>query len=219
MTKDIQIILSNGGIIVKPEEKNKDFKFLNIKFNYGFVSSAVGSMVADIPDHAEVTKDVSKISLINDKKKISQTLSNFIITHSIDNNFDNINQFLKMFDKKANGYRIQIDEFKINNLKKCGIILEKSVIKDFRFMNINDTHIQLCSRDYLGFYLEMNVNGKIDLYFNNKNIGEQIKFLFLRIPLLSMKSENAFKNDTSKNICVSMLKNFSKKDNIEVKFV
>jgi hypothetical protein len=211
MLKKLKISLSNGGLIINSDVENFFLKFNNIKSNYGFISSAVASMVGDKPENEEITRDVYKIKIVDSENNSSVTLPYFIISKSFKNNFPNINEYLKLLNKKANGFNISIEDFKIANLKKCGILIKNDEIVDYRFMGINDTHIQQYHRDFLGFYLDFNFKGSIKLLLNNLLIDEEIKFQFSRIPLLSFKSENAFKNKMNRKFTIMMLQHFSGK--------
>ena len=105
------------------------------------------------------------------------------------------------------------------HLSKCGVLIKNNEVEQFRIMNINDTHIQQFDRDFIGYFLYINFLGKMKFFYDKKEIDEEINFIFNKIPILFLKSENAFKNAGNKNITISMINKFSGQKNIDVIFV
>jgi len=168
-------------------------------------------MVGDKPVHGDILNDVLNIKLVMNNTNKSVNIPNFLITKSLSDNMDNFRAYFTKMGKNPSKYSYIFKDFKIANLKKSGIKLLNGVIIDYRLMNINDTHIQEYDRDFLGFYLEINIFGEIKFDLNN-NLMETIKFQFTKQPILSLKSENGLKNENNKKNCELMIKKFSGKN-------
>jgi hypothetical protein len=209
-----KIFLSNSGLIVN----DNNISLNNVKFNFGFISSATSSMVNDIPDHSEIRKDVHNIKIADSEINMCLDIPMFCVKWIIRKNKNSINEYLKSLNKYSDGYSIDLKEFNITNVSKCGAQFHDGQLKQIRLMPLKETHFEQFDRDFLGFFLNINFKGKIT-FKNNKADIEHINFIFTRIPLLCFKSENAIKNNFKKNISIEMLKKFSGRKEINSMFI
>jgi len=175
-------------------------------------------MINDRPKIEDVSEDVFNLRILSKDLKKSYGISDFIIEKSVKSNLNMLKAYFNSLGLKFDGYKTFLKDFKVSSLSKCGALIKNEEIIQARLMGINDSHIVQFDRDFIGYFLNINFSGKITFFLNKNPLEVNIPFSFSRIPLLSFKSENAFKNDFNKKITVKMLKKLTD-ETIECLFV
>ncbi|HOV14232.1 MAG TPA: hypothetical protein PK771_08110 [Spirochaetota bacterium] len=204
-----KVILSTGGFVVKDLFLNRqkiDFKTSPVRINIGFISSAVASMINDKPKVEDVTQDVTNLKILSTDSLKSYKLTDFIIEQAIKSNLEIIKEYFNFLNLFFDSYKSDIKDLKISSLSKCGALIDDGFIKQVRIMGINDSHILQFDRDFIGYFLNFSFSGKVLFFYQKKPVEPKINFAFNKIPLLSFKSENAFKNQPNKKVTSDMLK-------------
>lgn len=215
------VVLSTGGFVIKSpftNEKKREMTNKPSRINIGFMASATSSMINDKPDTEDVRKDIMNLKFIPAGKDKGYSLADYIIERAVRANLSIIKEYFTVSNAVFDCYKTELRDFKITSLSKCGALIENNAIKQFRLMNINDSHILEFDRDFIGYSLYFSFMGRLIFFYRKKEIEERINFNFTKIPLMSFKSENAFKNELNRKIATEMLMKFSG-SNIETIFV
>ncbi len=211
---DKNLLLSNGGLVIKDATLLNNSPFLTSpqRINLGFISSAVASMINDKPKIDQVTEDVKNLQILSEDSLRSYKLTLFILDKSIKLNLAILREFFSKKNLNFDSYSVTPKDLKVSNLSKCGALVIDGSIKQVRLMGINDAHILQFDRDFIGYFLFFSFSGKILFFYKKKLLDIKINYSFSKIPLLSFKSENAFKNQQNRDITYDILINLTNKN-------
>lgn len=202
----MNLFLSNNGFIV--DEKIK----LNSKpesVKIAFIISATTSMIADHPKKEDIEEDLTNLCFSDMNKLIS--LQEVIIVNILKSNKERINEYGKnMFNKNFLGYEKPKSVLTIGKSVKTGVLIDENGIKAVKLLSLNNPHPVIYNRDFIGYFFEISIKGRIKLFFEDKKT-ENAEISLTKIPVLAFKSENSINNEKSLKISREILKKITGK--------
>lgn len=201
----MQTVLSNSGFIIKTEEGEQlPFNLQNrsVPFNTGFITGAVNSMVNDHPSVAAIEQDVARFKVAHGTSSLP--FSTYVVNELLKSNNKKIAEYFNVTKRQVNGWKLEIKQFKLSGAHKTGVMIEGDEVGMVKLLNLRDSHPVQFSRDFIGYFFEVTIKGRI-IFKSGNTVAERTELIVSRLPLLAFKSNNSITNTKARRMSEEIL--------------
>ncbi|MCG8570515.1 MAG: checkpoint protein HUS1 family protein [Spirochaetes bacterium] len=200
----MKAFLSNSGFIVQLSD-NDYFPVLrninSVPLNLAFIAAATNAMINDIPRIPEIEQELFTLKMID--QDLMLPLPDFLVYEVFRKNSEKVKAFIQANNQQFTSLKIITSDFRITTHHKTGVIINQKGIQEVKLLNLKDSHPVQYSRDFIGYYFDLNWQGQVIFKCTKNDI--KLKYQFNRIPLLAFKSENSINNQRSRKISAQIL--------------